>query len=157
MGMAMMANCSKRQSKCGLCIRVRTCQTNTMLTAIINKPAIFCSSALHGTRHPVFLLKAFSHACWSCVLSGNGQAMSLGLVKPQQLNVSWIFLMASASFCLNSVCQRALSPQSRPDGGAACVPRRVPTTVEYIKMMVLAMMTSGGRWISPRPRCLRRS
>jgi hypothetical protein len=58
-------------------------------------------------------------------------------------------LIASEFLFWNSCLQRSSREQRSPDAGAICVPRRVMTTVEYIKMRVLATMTSGGRAVSP--------
>lgn len=125
---------------------------NTMPTTPIRIPAMRCSSPRHAPRHPAVRPNAFSQLSALCVLSGKGQAISRELAKPQQLKASWMRRIEAASFCLNKVCQRSRKPQFSPDGGAACVPSRVMTTLEYMKMRVLAMMTSGGRWIPPRLR-----
>jgi hypothetical protein len=101
-----------------------------MPTTAISTPAICCSSAFHAAKQPWLLLNVVSHACWSWLRSGNGQAISRGFVKPQQLKASWMALIAFGSLLLNMSCQRPRSPQSKPEGGAACVPSRVMTTVE---------------------------
>lgn len=126
-------------------------------TTPIRTPAMSCSSRFQGPRHPLVLPNAASHEWISWPLPGNGHALSCELANPQHLNASCIALIPSTFFCENIFFQLSSSPQSRPEAGAACVPSNVMTTDEYMKMIVFAMMTRGGRTVSPRGALRRRS
>lgn len=130
-GMTMIANCSNVSGRSlGNMLGTRTAQTTTRPTTPINSPAICCSSAFHAPRHPFVLPNDSWHASGLWLLSGNGQAMSFGFAKPQQLYWSWIALIELESLALNSDCHCRRKPQSSSEGGAACVPSSVITTVE---------------------------
>jgi hypothetical protein len=81
----------------GLRIALLTFHKNTAIGTTSNITATFRSSSLHGSKHAWSLSYRTIHASFPCVASWRGNAMSRVLMKPQQLNASWILSMHASS------------------------------------------------------------
>ena len=94
---------------------LHTFPTNMTSATVSNSPALILSACLHGPEQGLPRSNILLH--WSApnpssgLPCGKGHARSTAEFKPQQLNLSWILLIAPPSLFLYSLAHCSSSPQ----------------------------------------------
>ena len=117
-----------RNVTAGIDVHPRTFQRNTATGTTSSMIATFLSSSLHGSKQAMSLSYLTIQPSLPCEESGNGKAISLGLLNPQQENASCIRFILCPCFERKRSSQVSLKAHVKLPGGEMCVPAKVART-----------------------------